>query len=116
MIRKAVPLIECAAVVGLLPEEVEWAVEEFGLCNTDRYVVVGEHDAFPDGAPAMGQNGSRGARDYDLAAMGSAILLSTRFEREITSFNMRYSDRFFSALGAWQQGWREQPDRRLAIT
>lgn len=29
---------------------------------------------------------------------------------------MKYPDRFLGALGAWQEGWREQKDRRLAIT
>lgn len=29
---------------------------------------------------------------------------------------MQYTDRLLSALGAWQQGWREEKDRRIPIT
>jgi hypothetical protein len=31
-------------------------------------------------------------------------------------FSMTYNDRFLRALGAWQNGWREDGSRRIAIT
>lgn len=34
-------------LLGLYPEEVQWAVEEFGLCDIEAYVAVGHGEAFP---------------------------------------------------------------------
>ncbi len=36
-----------AALTGLHPSEIEWAVEEFGLSDNEAYVVVGTGDPFP---------------------------------------------------------------------
>jgi hypothetical protein len=38
---------EAAAALGVIPEEIDWAIEEFGLCDNDEYLVVEIGDPFP---------------------------------------------------------------------
>jgi hypothetical protein len=33
--------------MGICLHEIEWGIEEFGLCDTEVYVVVGHGDPFP---------------------------------------------------------------------
>jgi hypothetical protein len=42
-----VKLKTAAKLLMVIPEEIEWAIEEFGLCDNDEYVVVGRGDPFP---------------------------------------------------------------------
>jgi hypothetical protein len=47
LLHSAVCANLAAEVMGLYPEEIEWAVEEFGLCDTGKHVAVEEGDLFP---------------------------------------------------------------------
>jgi hypothetical protein len=47
LLRAGVCVDEAARVLGAIPEEVEWCIEEFGLCDNDQHVIVGARDPFP---------------------------------------------------------------------
>jgi hypothetical protein len=47
LLHAAVCIQTAAEFLGVLPEEIEWAIEEFGLCDNEEYVLVGEGDPFP---------------------------------------------------------------------
>ncbi|MDO8878102.1 MAG: hypothetical protein Q8M24_00055 [Pseudolabrys sp.] len=47
LIRAGVCVEEAASALGVSTDEIEWAIEEFGLCDNYQFVVVGNGDPFP---------------------------------------------------------------------
>jgi hypothetical protein len=46
-VRTNIDLATVAELLNLHPEDIEWAIEEFGRCDGEEYVVVENGDPFP---------------------------------------------------------------------
>lgn len=47
LIRAGICLQKAAEMLGVEPEEIELAIEEFGLCDNHQFVAVGHGDPYP---------------------------------------------------------------------
>jgi hypothetical protein len=48
LIRASTSAATAAGYLGVIPEEVEWAIEECGMCDNEEFVVVSAGDPFPE--------------------------------------------------------------------